>query len=96
MVEQYLTKEDKQRFLQIHSFTVTITKEFIQTEIVGKDWTVIDERIEEGQLQPTSQYGFTPEIEKLVKKSIVIYEQSIEDLDLPAVIAAVNQLKLAT
>jgi len=87
------------------SFTITIieTKEVV--EVAGKEWRKLDD-VE--VVRETGMYdvrsdddpktrikeimGYTPEIEKRVIKEVEILKQVVEDLDLAAVIKAVNKI----
>jgi len=68
-------------------FKITIeeTKQIKKT--VGKDWQVIKR---DGDHY---EYDYTPEVEKVVKEEREIYTQEVEELDLVAVIEAVNKIK---
>ena len=65
-------------------FTIEITETAIETGFTGREWVkgVDPENPEKG--------GYTPQVESKKKVSRVIYTQNLEDLDLTAVIKAVN------
>lgn len=69
------------------AYTITITKTETVTRKVGKEWKVIGQDPDQ-----TDVYGYTPEIEKEVETETKILEQTVVDLDLHAVIKAINGL----
>jgi len=87
------------------SFTITIVERREVIEVAGKDWKKIDD-VE--VVRETGMYdlhnddtpktrikeimGYTPEIEKRVVKEVEILKQVVEDLDLAAVIKAINKI----
>jgi len=87
------------------SFTITIVEKREVIEVAGKDWKKIDD-VE--VIRETGMYdvrtdddpktrikeimGYTPEVEKRVIKEVEILKQVVEDLDLAAVIKAVNKI----
>ena len=78
------------------SYEITITEKRDVVKTCGKEWKVI------GQTQKKSEYDtepymsdvydYTPEIEKNVSETREILKQTVEDLDLAAVIKAINKL----
>ena len=65
-------------------FEITITEKTVETKWKGKDW-------EEGaDASNESGWGYTPEIEKKVDVERTIYKQNTDQLDLVAVIKAIN------
>ena len=68
-------------------FVVTIKEVTTETKIRGKDW-------EQGAGKITADnpegYGYSPQIEKEVGVTHEIFSQNTDDLDLVAVIKAVN------
>lgn len=69
-------------------FTITIKRAGKRTETAGGDYAIIAETPEKGK-----QFGYTPLIEKVVKFDEQIYQQSVDELDMAAVIRAVNGMK---
>jgi hypothetical protein len=69
------------------SYKITIEETKAVTKIVGRNWEVVK------RVDNTHDYGYTPEIEKTVKETTEIYQQIVDDLDLAAVIIAVNKLQ---
>ena len=65
-------------------YTITIEKQTFEKQIKGKEWKVVDK---------AGNYDHTPEIEKIVEVKKTIYIQIVEELDLVAVINAVNGIK---
>ena len=84
-------------------FTVTIT-ETKGITVRDRKWAVIDSKEvdreshyyasdpEEPKTRIADVYGYTPEIETIVTKEVEILKQTVENLDLAAVIKAVNKL----
>lgn len=71
---------------KMYEITIRETKEVRKT--VGKTWVPI-ETTEGGAVK----YGYSPETESVVKETNEIYTQKVENLDLQAVIVAVNKIK---
>jgi len=69
-------------------FKITIEHETEETQTKGREWKVIGSKEND-----IPEYGYTPEIQKVVQISRTIYMQTVNELDLPAVIAAVNAKK---
>lgn len=84
------------------SYQITITEKRQVSKKVGKEWCVVAEkeverdmafcRNGEPETRLESVYGYTPEIEKFVTEEREILKQTVETLDLAAVIKAINQL----
>lgn len=78
------------------SYEITIKEKRNVVKACGKEWKVC------GQTQKKSEYDtepymadvydYTPEIEKTVSEEREILKQTIEELDLAAVIKAINGL----
>jgi Lhr-like helicase len=72
---------------------------------VGREWEKVgqvekkrevsfyDGQSDQPKTYLSDEYGYTPEVEKTVSETVKLYEQSVEELDLAAVILAVNKLK---
>lgn len=72
-------------------FTITIVQTgIVVRKVVGKDWAVVGREGDGDKDKPV--YGYTPEIEKAVYTDRKVLEQSVETLDLHAVIKAINGL----
>lgn len=67
-------------------FIVTITKKTIEERPAGKEWEVV----KGSRTERTAEYGYTPEIMKKREVDLKIYEQTVEFIDINAVIMAVN------
>lgn len=65
------------------TYTITITKTERVVRKAGKQW----EKLKDG-----GDYGYTPEIEKEVEVETKVLEQTLEHLDLVAVVKAINGL----
>lgn len=86
------------------SFKITIEQTTIVTKIVRGEHTIIGEEQEEakfkhyqesGEKQPIIMkklYGYAPDREDEVKKEVKVFEQVVEELNLSAVIKAINNL----
>jgi len=68
-------------------FIITITEKKVVDTMVGRRW-------EKGgpEKQGTDGYGYTPMISRPVEREIELLRQTVEELDLAAVIKAVNNL----
>lgn len=71
-------------------YKVTVSAVVERVETVGKDWTKTGQRIEEEN--PVDVYGYTPEINKTVRRDVQIYEQLVDALDMAALVSVVNGL----
>lgn len=76
-------------------FEITIKEITSETKTVGSIWEVVGQedsgiRDSKGEAVLQNKYGYTPAIEKSVPISRDLYQQTIKDLDLPAVIKAIN------
>lgn len=86
------------------SFEITIIEKRDTKKIVGKDWVVLGTKEEarepsfwaEGRAEPKTRIvevrGYSPEIEKTVQEEREVLKQTVDTLDLPAVIKAINKL----
>lgn len=77
------------------SYTITISKTETVNTAVGKEWRVVDQDIVISGDKPITKdvYGYTPEIIKDVESQREIFKQTVHDLDLMAVIKAINEIK---
>ena len=83
-------------------YEVIITRTEVQEIESGGDWTTLERRpltekeAEETHTTLRSQtktvYGYTPKIVKSETVTTEIYRQAVPELDLPAIIKAVNKL----
>ena len=86
-------------------YEIIIKKKEWVDEITGQKWEIIDEcplskkdmensyyedNKYEGVLK--SVYGYTPKIVKKVETEQELLKQNVEDIDLPAIIKAINKL----
>lgn len=69
-------------------YRITVTDTGTETKVKGRVW----EQGVDPENKPDG-YGYTPEIEKVVDYSRTIFEQNRDDLDLVAVIKAVNGIE---
>lgn len=71
-------------------FEIRITKTEIKTVPGGREW----ERTGASDDSGGEKYAYTPEIEIKQKVERVVLKQTVDALDLPTVIAAINNLQL--
>lgn len=64
-------------------FTITIVEETFEERVKGKDWA-------KGAGGSPEEFGYTPEIKKTVSVRRDLYIQTVDELDMYAVIKAVN------
>lgn len=67
-------------------FTITITSTNIEEKPAGKEWEITGEE--------NPKYAYTPEIMKRREVELKIYEQTVDEIDIKSVIAAVNRVSL--
>lgn len=70
------------------SFTIRIDRNETVVKKCGKEWKVVGSDAN----QNNPKYGYTPEIEKEQEVVTKVFEQTVAELDLNAVIKAVNKL----
>ena len=75
-------------------YTILITEEVESTRYTGREWVVLEEETVEGQEKPEKKFGHAPQVKEKFTKTVKVLEQTVEELDLAKVIAAVNGLKL--
>lgn len=68
----------------MYKITIEETKDV--RRIVGMQWGPVK------KVGDNTEYGYAPEVETLVTQTREIYRQEVNDLDLAAVIIAVNKL----
>ncbi len=66
-------------------YEIIIKKTVDKRKIIGKAWQPLERNGEE------TKYGYTPEVESTQTETTEIYSQVVEELDLVAVINAVNK-----
>ena len=66
-------------------YVVTVKAMVERVEKTGKQW----ERV---SALPDSEYAYTPEIDRVVQREMEMFEQRVEHLSLPALVAVVNDL----
>lgn len=67
-------------------FTVKITKTTIEERPAGKEWEVV----KGCRADKDREYGYTPEIVKKREVELKVYEQTVDKINIKAVIEAVN------
>lgn len=75
-------------------YTILITEEVESMRYTGRAWEILKEEQEEGQDKPEKKFGHTPQVKEKYIKTVKVLEQTVEEIDLPKVIAAVNGLTL--
>ena len=77
-------------------YEITIKKTEVTRKVVGKEWKIIGQEEQKHEITGTAslvdKWGYTPEVEKPVESTVVVLQQNIENLDLAAVIKAINGL----
>ena len=68
-------------------YKITIEKIVTQTSLTTPSWQVV-RQTDSGK----DEYGYPPAIETTVQKELKIFEQTVDTLDIGAVVAVVNQL----
>jgi len=72
-------------------YKVTVTALLERVEITSPEWTTIGQEFKPENLEkPVSVYGHTPEVKKTVRKEVAIYDQSVDNLDMAALVKVVN------
>lgn len=85
------------------SYKITITETKYVKKLAGKEWKEIGTRevardeafsrsSSESKTRIESVMGYTPEIERVVESTTEILSQTVEELDVAAVIKAINKL----
>lgn len=75
-------------------YKVTVSAVVQRVDKAGKDWGVVGQEFKEGnpdKLVPV--YGYTPEIEKTVLREIAVFDQTVDTLDMAALVMIVNGIK---
>lgn len=67
-------------------YEITIRETKVVTKTCGNDWEIVNE-----DADGNKRRGYTPEIEKQVEVTEMVYAQVVEELDLVGVINAVNR-----
>jgi hypothetical protein len=70
-------------------YVVTVTAVVERVEKAGKEWARTTGA-------PDAPYAYTPEIDKTVQREVQMFEQRVDSLDLPALVAVVNNLPRPT
>lgn len=68
-------------------FTITITETAVVPTLTDRQWCQIGVK-EDGK----AEFGYTPQVETVKRVEAKRLEQTVESLDLPAVIRAINAL----
>lgn len=66
-------------------YEIIIKKTVDKRKVIGKTWQSLE------KIGDKSVYGYTPEVESTQTETTEIYTQVVEELDLVAVINAVNK-----
>jgi len=85
-------------------FEITITETREVKKMVGGEWAVLDtkevarekEFFERETNEPKTRikeiHGYTPQFERIIPEKREVLKQMVDELDLPAVIRAINKL----
>jgi hypothetical protein len=73
-------------------YKITITEITTKKVVKGEQWEQIRTDAE-AERDEKDTYGYTPKIEKDVEVSEEVYKQTVDDLELVDVIAAVNKIR---
>lgn len=74
-------------------YEIAIKKTTIEERPFGKEWQILGQKIDATKsLELQNVRGYTPEITKKQEVEVLILKQNVEELDLPAVIKAINNL----
>ena len=77
-------------------YEITIKKTETTRKVVGKEWKVVGQEEKKGEfsgkIEKNDKWGYTPEVEKLVESTILVLTQNVENLNVAAVIKAINGL----
>lgn len=71
------------------SYKITIEETALKTIHVGKRWVVITE------VEGRSERGYAPETDSQEAVTQQVYEQTVEELDMKAIIATINGIHRA-
>lgn len=71
-------------------YTITVSAVVERVQTAGKEWTTVSHEVIEGSEKTKPVMGYTPEIEKTVQREIKVYEQTVDSLDMAALVAVVN------
>lgn len=77
------------------SYRITVTRMETVTKKFGKEWKVVGEEQAKGDDNKPylkDLYGYTPEIEKEATEEVEVLRQTVTELDMIAVIKAINGL----
>ena len=75
-----------------YKVTVTGVVEFLDSG--HKSWEVIGQEFKDGHPdKPVNVMGYTPVTEKVVLKDLPLFEQTVETLDMAALVMIVNGIK---
>ena len=66
-------------------YKVTVEAVIRRVEKAGKEWQRVTDN-------PNDKYAYTPEIEKTVERSVQIFEQTLDHLELSDLVAVINGL----
>jgi len=73
-------------YQELAMYEITIKRKRTAEVFTGKQWAVVSQ--EGGD----NKYGYTPETTKHAEVETLVLQQNVDELDLPAVIKAINKL----
>ena len=68
-------------------YVVTVKAIVERTEKAGQEWKILSSTDSKNE-----EYGYTPVIEKVVKREEVVYEQTVSNLNMAKLVQVVNGL----
>lgn len=72
-----------------YKVTVTSVVEFVDKN--HKSWEILGQEFKDGHPdKPVNVMGYTPVTEKIVLKDVALFEQTVDDLDMAALVLIVN------
>lgn len=71
-------------------YEITIKEIKTVRKMVGKEWRIVDQCMDEEGRGPLHKYNYTPLVEKEIKIDEIIYNQRIENLDITALVTFIN------
>lgn len=73
-------------------YEITIREKKETRKVIPKKWAIVGQTQDAKSGQLADQYDYTPETETIVTEDREVLKQVVEDLDLAAVIKAINKI----
>jgi len=77
-------------------FEIKITEIGSEVRTGGKEWEPIKQSTATDGSKGEKEWGYTPEIQKTVTYTREIFKQTVDDLDMSAVVSVVNKINQST